>query len=198
MKKTFLILFGLVFLSTGSTVFAGDNIYLKLSAGISLFDDADAEYQGNEVGELTTDAGFSTSVAVGKNFGDFFLEGEYSYAKADLDELKVGGVTVDLDALPVSLYSSYKNLMVNAGYEFGTDTKPYVLAGIGMGWMNEMDGAEFAWQVGAGVTQPINKNLAGFVGYKYLKSADFEFDDFQDESLSHDSHKFEAGFKYSF
>jgi len=196
--KSFICLIGLVFMFNSSVAFAADNIYLKLAAGISVFNDSDVEYDGDEVGELITDTGFNTSVSVGKTFGDFFLEGEYSYAKADWDAIKSSGITVDLDALPVSLYSSYKNLMMNAGYEFGTTIKPYILAGIGMGWMNEMDGAEFAWQVGGGVTQPINKNLAGFVGYKYLKSSDFEFDDFEDTSLSHDNHKFEAGIKYTF
>lgn len=194
--KSFICLIGLVFLFNSSVAFADNDTYFKLSAGISVMEDSDVEVDGQEIGEFVTDTGFGVSAVVGKNFGDFFVEGEYAYHKVDIDEIKSGNAKLDIS--DYSLYSSYKNLMVNAGYEFGTTIKPYILAGIGMGWMSQMDGAEFAWQVGGGVTQPINDNIGMFVGYKYLNSADFDSENVENATASYDSHNFEAGIKYSF
>lgn len=194
--KKFICLIGLVFLFNSSVAFADKDAYFKLSGSLSLMQDSDIELNGAEIGNVETDTGFGVSAAAGKNYGNGFLEAEYSYRKVDADKAKRGGTTVDLSE--TSVYSSYKNIMVNAGYEFGKTTKPYFLAGIGMGWMSEMDGAEFAYQVGAGVTQPVNTNLGLFVGYKYLGSSDFDSDDNKDLSASYDSHNFEAGIKYSF
>ncbi len=64
--------------------------------------------------------------------------------------------------------------------------------------------AQGVGQFGRGVAQyqksrdRINKNLAGFVGYKYLGSSDFDVENFDKVSVSYDSHNFEAGIKYSF
>ena len=83
--------------------------------------------------------------------------------------------------VPASIDLRAYSLMANAWYDFdtGTDFTPYVGGGVGMalvqisGGLNgfhliEKNDTVFAWQVGAGVSMPINDTMKVFLDYRYF------------------------------
>ncbi len=193
--KKFIVLISAFFMLNSSIAVAGDDVYFKLSGLITNLATSDVEFQGAKVGEIKTDYGFGVSVAAGKNFGNAFAEIEYAHRKVDVDSARLGTLDVT-DFVEDDISSDL--LMANIGYEFGKKYKPYILAGLGMNWVDEMDGAEFAYQLGAGIAQPLNDHFGIFVGYKYLGSLALDDDVLNDVTYEFDSHNFEAGIKYSF
>lgn len=130
--------------------------------------------------DMDNEVGFGGQVAVGKafgtDFGDFRLEFEYAYQKADLDE-------TDGDV-------SYQTFMVNGYYDipvtdiFGL----YLTVGAGYGnyslnagivetpnghvnYVNHTNDT-FAYKGGAGMTFNFTDSLALDLGYEYLGSSD--------------------------
>ena len=96
-------------------------------------------------------------------------------------------------------------------YDFATDKKisPYLslgagfarhnaelnsLAGISVTEIDESD-TVFAFQIGAGASYDISEKTALFAGYRYLGSADPDFDTLEAE---YDAHELRVGLRYTF
>lgn len=220
MKK---FLFLLTLLLLPAHVFADDGIYLKGNMGIFSMEDSTLNLEGDagdiDIGEVSSDIGFSINTAIGKSFANGFdLELEYGFKTASLDEATPSDEFAEAykDAYGEDI-SDYKedvdgnidihSLMVNAIYNLNNQSSitPYVGGGIGVGFTDVEDSSDtvFAYQVIAGVAFNLSKNVDILVAYRYFGTDDISeegtFDGYDIEgSASVDSHNFEAGFKYSF
>lgn len=150
--------------------FAGKTDVSASSAGVSGSEDADL------------DAGLFASAAFGMNFdNNFALEGEVLHAKNDID-------TADIDrALGANLDASVKTtaLMANAYYNLGAvgPINARIGAGVGYGQAeyeilggSDKEGG-LAWQVMVAGAYPVSEKVSLDVGYRYLRSPDFDVSD---------------------
>jgi len=197
MKKIF-VLFILFFSLNCSIAYAKDAVYFKIAGILSSVNDNNIDYQDNIIGNLETETGLGISLALGKQFGNFGFEIEYAHRNADIEKATIGEIDVT-DALVTDEISS-DVVMFNGIYELseGGTIKPYILAGIGMNWIEETEGPEFAYQVGGGVSYSLTDNVGAFGEYRYLGSTDATDDVLDELSYSFDSHNFGLGIKYSF
>lgn len=105
-----------------------------------------------------------------------------------------------------------QSIMVNAYYDFNTNTAftPYVGAGIGYAKVKgslsssvlsmDTDDTNFAWQVGAGVAYALNDNVSLDLGYRYTDMGDIskQYSTTNDYKIDVDSHELLLGARYSF
>lgn len=137
-----------------------------------------ADNAGNRGGyDADTDAGFGGGFAVGREFGQFRVEGEFGYQGSDVDIDQFPEVDADYD-----LYT----VMVNGYYEIPVYDafSIYAMAGVGVakltvdygdGW-DESD-QTFAYKAGVGVTYNFTDQIAADLGYEYLGLADTDVAD---------------------
>lgn len=162
--------------------------------------------------ELST--GLGANAAVGLFFKRRFrLEFEYAYKSVDIDQITgnvVGGPSV---SVPVQGDLGINTFMANAAFDFRNSGRisPYLGAGIGAGLIDFENptfttagvtvGASsdndmvFAFQLFGGVSYWVNPQIVGFVGYKYLSTADPTI---QGITSTIDAHNFELGIRYYF
>jgi len=194
--KKIILLVGLFFVLSSSNVFAKEGLYFKIAATLSSVEDIDVEYMDTEVGSIETDTGMGVSIAAGMQFGAISAEIEYAHRSVDVDKATI--LSIDVTDLLEEDDITSDVVMINLIYEMGETFKPYVLAGIGLGWVSDTDGAEFAYQIGGGASYPITSNTDFYGEYKYLASSDLEDDVDENLKYSFDSHNFHLGLKYSF
>ena len=180
MKK--LLMFGLVSLfvmgSTG-TCFAGPYFSGNLAAVFGHDSEWTDSFGSGSFGEVTFDAGYGVSLALGNDLNDYRSEIELVYAESDFDEISGGtGLptsSVDGDvaslAVMINLYKDFHN---------SSAVTPFIGAGIGganvdieidaLGWNN--DDTVFAYQVALGISFNITDAAKIDLSYRYFDTTD--------------------------
>lgn len=189
MKKVIVVLFLLL----PSLVFAedkmGNSFYGSFTGMVSVAEDSTTELDGVDMEELEMDTGFGLAVALGKKFNNRFRgEIEYTFKKYEFADI------ADEDART-------HTMMFNMLYdiESGSDITPYLGGGLGVGWLEEFDGSEFAYQFLAGINYAVTERADLILGYRYAGMTDADKDiDGVNLSASVDTHNFEFGVRYSF
>jgi opacity protein-like surface antigen len=121
-----------------------------------------------------TDIGYGYGFSLGRQFGNFRIEGEVAAQQADIQGDNLSEVKIS-------------TAMLNGFYGIPLYSSPfsvYGTAGIGAAkvevfFNNDIDGNEttFAYKAGAGVTMEVTGNMAVDVGYEYLRTSDVEVGD---------------------
>ncbi len=179
-------------------VFAQTGPYLSATIGTNNPIDSDVtdSTMPGITTEISYDTGFALGAAIGYGFGNFRVEGEVSYAKSDIDQTSVLGMSFDStgDATATSL-------LLNAYYDF-TNTSaftPYVSGGVGFSKIDVNDynilgsgdpdftddDTVFAYQVGVGVGYAVNNQITIDLKYRYFATEDSELDTTKAEIASH-------------
>ena len=199
MKKTLTIIFScLTLLMLSSAAFGAPGRYVSGNLGIGLLEDSDLSASDFSA-ELEFDAGAVLGVAAGYNFGNVRLEGEFGYAKNDMDEITVHGFGSGSVSGDVTSYS----FLVNGYYDFVNTSPltPYISAGVGFARLDaslEGDDADddvLAYQLGAGVGYAVNEKVTIDLKYRYFATDDPKFDGTEAEYASHNIF---LGVRYNF
>ncbi len=193
--------------------------YASVNAGVTLVDDADVTDTasiGSITGEVGFDTGFGLSGAVGYSWGGLRLEGEISYRKNDLEDLRVdsltlGGTTFSgaLGTFALEGDTTALGGMANGWYDFDTGTRwvPFLGAGLGVARLNieiesiaggaiiyDESDTVFAYQAGAGVGYKVTRTTTVSLSYRFFGTADPEFDDgFDKVDAEYSSHNIMVG-----
>ncbi len=152
-----------------------NSTYVRLSGMVAVAEDSTLESGGVKAG-LELDTGFGLSVASGKKFGNGWrAELEYSYRKNDIGDLTLGNLI-----LPTSRLDEKTNthiIMSNLVYDIQNNTMitPYLGAGIGIGWEEEAEGTEFAYQFLAGISYEVHSRNELIFGYRYTGMTDLDY-----------------------
>ena len=188
---------------------SAEGMYASGALGLNSASDADAAqpYMPGTKGTMSFDTGFGFLAAVGYGMDNFRLEGEFAYQKNDLNDFDVLGYSTGLTG-DVSVWS----MLCNGYYDFpiGGDITPFVTAGLGFAQVNmndfntpqsgqsawSSDDYVFAWQVGAGVSYTVNKELTLEGKYRYFATTEASFND--GGSVEFASNNFYLGARYSF
>ncbi|MDX2479474.1 MAG: outer membrane beta-barrel protein [Desulfuromusa sp.] len=189
MKKIFAIflVFALVF-GLGVSI-AGAEIYYSGNAGIVSAQNSDID-DGSDAGKLSFDDGFAATGALGQTIGSAGrVEVELGYRNNNIDKIKIDGLGVAVSGDVTTL-----SLMGNTYYDFatGSNLTPFIGAGIGvanikadMDLIGNEDDTVFAYQIAAGGSLAINKNLSVDLQYRYFGTADPDFDGLEAEYNTH-------------
>lgn len=198
MKKELLIAVALLALSALPASAQGP--YVGGSLGLFIPHESDISVPGLGSADVEYDLGFGFTLNGGYNFDDFRLEGEFGYKASDVDKISGPGGSVSVSDVELTVLS----FMVNGYYDVKMNSpfKPYF--GVGIGLINgELDGGGstgddtvFGYQITAGVSYPINKNLNLDFYYRFQGAAS-DFEDAGDE-LSYTSSNLNAGVRYNF
>ncbi len=118
-----------------------------------------------------TDVGYGYGFSIGRQYGNFRIEGEVAAQQADIQGNNLSEIKIS-------------TAMLNGFYGIPLYSSPfsvYGTAGIGAAkvevvFNNDIDGNEttLAYKAGAGVTMDVTGNMAVDVGYEYLRTADVE------------------------
>lgn len=132
------------------------------------------------------------------------VEAELSYKDNDADTIDFNNAGLNSEELSGSLKNF--NGLVNLYYDFNVPwkVKPYVGAGLGLGWfegdITSASGPNFSedatgliWNAAAGLKYRTRSNVAFTAGYRYLDSADL---DFEGVDLEYSDHEFRIGIEY--
>ena len=214
---------GVLAMSFGASVQA--QMYISVNVGGSFLTDADTTDTspvGSASGEVTTDAGFALTGAVGyAMLNGLRIEGEISYRENDLDTFDVdtitsGGATFSGAPVPLPLKGEATALgfMANAFYDFDTGSNwvPHIGGGLGVailtlniesigGFSSSFDETDtvFAYQIGAGLGYRVNSYSRFDVSYRLMGTSDPKFSDgFDTVETEYLNHSIMAGYTYSF
>lgn len=178
-----------------SSVRAGP-VYISASLGLSIQNDADIDGSAL-IGKATTESpGFSGTLAVGLNWGkNLRVEAEGSYSTSDADTLELTG-TGNLSGLSLAETNidgtvNATSLMINASYDFQKvgPLTPFLTGGLGgakisyndikSGSVDVANDADyvFAYQLGGGMSHPIDERTSIDFSYKYFGTTDPELVD---------------------
>ncbi len=170
--------------------------YMRLSGMV--VNAEDSSIGGSDSGvEASIDTGMGVSLSFGGKYDNGLrVEGEYTFRKADGDELTFPGGAYTLTG-DIRIHSAMSNLI----YDFKSNGPivPYLGAGIGVGWEEDADGAEFAYQALAGISYATSEQVDLILGYRYFGVSDLEYEELGvSYTASVDTHNFEFGVRYSF
>lgn len=206
----------LVLLPGAAAAQAGtDYFYGELRGGVSFPNDADTDFGGGLVADVSSDTGWLAEGAFGyaHNSG---LRGEIAagYRQNEFDEAEVSGITLDFDGDLEQI-----TVMSNLYYDFNLGTYggatgpmanlvPFVGGGIGVAFVNaelnsvggvpinaDEDDTVFAWQAVAGLAYNFTPNIAVTASYAYFATSDTNFDGVESE---YGSHNVIGGVRFSF
>ena len=178
--------------------------YVRVSAGVSIVNDADICIYGINAAEAEFDPGFAMDIAAGMEMTATDEKGslpvraeiELGIQQSDLDKfedkLGLGISTGDGEILTVAT-------MLNGYIDIKNDSivTPYVTAGIGGVYVDvELEGDSdddfvIAGQLGAGVGIAVNEQVTVDAGYRFLLADDPEFSDDIEMELS--THRVQVG-----
>jgi len=172
MKKHFYFLFGavlnLVLLSSPAYAF---NSYVSGNVGWSAANDLNInENNGNLLVKLPLQTGTNLQAAIGSRFQNIRIEGELGYQRKAIDVSGLNGSEKIL------------SLLANGYFDVSTEgIKPYVTAGVGLGWESLSDFiaggnvfimsggvTKLAYQLGFGVAIPVVKNISLDARYRHF------------------------------
>ena len=170
--------------------------YLGLRGSYTFTDDGSTKSTGNYDFNESYSDGYSTAAYIGWVLDDSFrLEFEGGYGTADLDHVKItraaAGPYAVGNTIDVGGRAQVGAVMGNIYYDlhlFDAPILPWVGAGLGGAFVdynisdaptNELSGKDqrwvFAYQLMAGVTFPVSDGVSMSVGYRYFRTADFDY-----------------------
>ena len=166
--------------------------YGGVHAGALFVQDSDVEQNGAS-GTFEFDPGFSVGGFGGYRFGNGVrLEGEYTYRRADTDDLCAGGTCISQTAASLNGHVDAHALMGNIWFEprVGKSLLPYAGGGIGVGFVgydgsvslngiNLGSGSDtdtvFAYQAGVGLGYELFDHYVISADYRYWATTDANF-----------------------
>ncbi len=170
-------------------------MYGSVGVGFSVPDDSDVEDSGG--GSYTFDTGFALGGAVGYKFNNVMrLEGEVTYQKSDLDNIKhplIGSVSIDGDVESTAL-------LFNVYTDFMDDGPVFTFLSVGAGMAKveadfdsvlgvdldlSDDDTVFAYQFGAGIGYVMAENVVLELKYRYFATEDLDIDGDETEYSTH-------------
>lgn len=180
--------------------------YGSLHGEFVVYSDSDVDLTStatNMSGGADYDPGFGIGGAVGYNLTDQIrVEGELAYRETDVDSVSLGGTTVSGGNLELEIWSG----MVNTYYNIPLDDKvsPYLGAGIGAAYNDNVEEFAFAYQAMAGVDFKVDEQGTLYGGYRYFGTTEFE-ENFSDAVLGNvttktdvSQHIVEVGYRFTF
>ncbi len=196
----------------------GGDWYAGIQGGLTLVQDADNEDGGLTI-ETEHDPGFNIGGMVGYEFGNRFrLQGEIMYRENDVDELDVSDFDLGVNSIDGIGDVSALSFMAAGYYDFDVDWlfKPYVGGGIGFANVSlndagaraggisvelaDDDDTVFAYQLGAGLSYPLNPKLSISLDYRFFATADPELEDVDGDNFDTEyrSHNLGLNIRYRF
>ena len=213
---------------SGKGWYVSGNVGAAFAGAIDLSDETQEVGAGGALttsrdkAELTTDIGYGLDAALGYAWRTLRLEGEVSWLRLGVDELKFGesaNVQVDVEwGGDVSALG----LMANGWYDIDTGTQwvPYFGGGLGAarvetglgatGTITDLDDSEvtrhdgsittskdwvFAYQIGAGVGYWVSDAAVVQLGYRFLGTSE---GDFRGTKARFQIHRISVGVRYRF
>ena len=200
---------GALVVASNCVMAQGNSWYVAGGLGVSFANDVDIKQLGATI-STDFDTGAMATAAIGHNFENLRIEGEFAYMQNDVSSLKAFGVGVD-----ASGDVSTASLMANVYYDFDTGSKwkPFIGAGAGYSSVSinslsaggfllaDDDTGVFAYQLKAGIGYGFTENLDGTLGYRFFGTADGDFVDTSGTPFTADglqNHVIELGVRYRF
>lgn len=196
--------------------------YVGVDGGATLVEDINYDISAPNGGTSTAHhkAGLDVDGVVGYDFGPARLEAEVAYKQANLSTWDATGRTyVANQYAPAGSYSaagktSALSFMLNALLDFGSDDELQGFVGGGVGvarvkadayrissspFLDDSD-TVFAWQLMAGVRQPLTKNVDLTLKYRFFNAENVKFIDSQGRDVDgrFRSHSILGGIAYNF
>ncbi len=173
-------------------------------------------------GEFSFDKGFGIDGAMGHDFGQFRVEGEISWRKADIDSMEIKNAAGTVAGINLARANGTKigingdiqslGLMVNTWYDIDTGSPwtPFIGGGLGAARISaEMKSVSalgvtlplsaddydwaFAYQIGAGIGYAISEKTTIQAGYRYFGTDKLSFTNERAEF-----HNVTVGLRYTF
>ncbi len=182
-------------------------LYMKGTAGASMNQDQDFS-AGGISGDADFDTGWAGTAAVGKDYSNWRMEGEFGYRDNDVDSTSAGGASLTSPGGSVDVTTA----MLNGYYdiETGTPFVPYLGAGVGLAHVDvdnysgggatiaNGDDNVFAYQAIAGTEYRFDERWSGILEYKYFDASNVEVDTpAGDAELDYRNHTVMAGVRYN-
>lgn len=173
---------GAVSTATAQSIGYLENTYVQVNLGLGVAGESDIDIVGPDLrGRIDTDleAGPFVSALVGNSYtSGLALELEGLYAENDLDTDEVSrALQTDFD-VESRIYGG----LANVKYEYVNESPlfPYVAAGLGYGetqyrvFRDTGSSDGLLWQLKAGVAVPVSSKVTMDLGYRFLRSPDYE------------------------
>jgi opacity protein-like surface antigen len=174
MKKSFLLMSFLVLsLIIAPSAYCDKDLYASFHLGAGQPLDSDATVLNASDVDIEYDVGFAGTIAAGKRFGWYRLEGEFGHQVNNISDSS-GDLTVF-------------HLLFNAYFDFkiGGPVTPYVTGGLGLGGAEINDSttntdsgndAVVAYQMGTGVVIDFTETLSMDIRLRYFSTSKMEFE----------------------
>lgn len=202
MKKSILMLSSCaMLLSVTSVSYSAEGPYLSFTQGFSMLNDFDvvaSEEMGIRTIGYKPDPGLSIGAAIGYNYSNFRVEGEFSCQRhyiyeGSMDSVSQGELDTTMSAEMISyagLLNVYYDLHVwNAFTPFLSvgigmadvymnDVKTYTIGGEPNPWymVENFNGTSLVYQIGGGVSYAFCDNIAFDFKYRYYSTTDLTMD----------------------
>jgi len=189
---------GTIFISTiSSPLLAEDNlnpIYAKVGAGMIWTSEIDVE-DTDITGTLESDdSALNLNFGLGKEIGNYRVEGSYNQNQIKIDTLKVGGLKGSYSP-EVEVDAKYYQLNVLRDFNKEKKFSPYVGVGVGFSSINideqsdvvqdvqgfsenaeieSEDDSAFSYSLTGGVSYNINKSASFYTEATYIKTTKIE------------------------
>lgn len=156
--------------------------YVKGVAKMTFFSNLGTEPidRSYSLGFDTADTGYGWGFALGRQFGQFRVEGQFDSNKTDLDDVRVSGPGIGTNVGVASGDIRVDTAMINGFYDFpvAEGFSVYLMAGMGYGnvelslYNADDNETTFAYKAGAGVTYSFASNQAVDLGWEYMGTGD--------------------------
>jgi len=205
MKKRVLLLAGCISMAAVSPAFAAaDGPYFTIMAGPTFVDDSTWTRTGAPSTEFEFDAGYNVGGALGYKYKMLRIEGEVAYRQNDIDQFKIGAITVDAPG-NIGAFSA----MANVYFDFENHTAWTPFIGAGAGWASaevedltisgfltgDEDDDGFAYQFIGGFGYEVSEALTANLEYRYFAMDDPEFGAIK---ADYKTHNIVVGLRYVF
>ena len=212
MKTRVTICTCLVLLLSPAVVIAADGPYISGHIGASWLSNAD--FDGSVPGirlssEVEFDTGVHLGAAFGYDFGEFRVEGEFTYQSHEFKEV----TDLELNGIPQGDRDADGDIdafifLINGFYDIDTGTKltPYLGGGIGFARLDikdlfvagivrgDEDDTVFAYQLAGGITYEITEQIVADLSYRFVATSEPDFDGLEE----YNSHNLMAGVRFYF
>ena len=189
---------GTIFVSTiSSPLLAEDKvnpIYAKVGAGMISTSEIDAEEEGIKGTLESDDNTWNLNFGLGKEIGNYRVEGSYNQNQIKLDSISVGGIKFSYSP-EIEIDVKYYQLNVLRDFNKGEKFSPYVGVGVGFASINvddqsdvelvaqgvredaaieNEDDSAFSYSLTGGVSYNINKSASFYTEATYIKTTKIE------------------------
>ena len=212
MKPRVTICTCLVLLLSPAVVIAADGPYISGHIGASWLNNAD--FDGSVPGirissEVEFDTGLLLGAAVGYDFGEFRVEGEFEYRSHEFKEV----TDLELNGIPMGDRDADGDIdafifLINGFYDIDTGTKltPYLGGGIGFAALEiedlfvegivrgDEDDTVFAYQLAGGIAYEITERIVADLSYRFVATSEPDFDGLEE----YNSHSLVASIRFYF